>query len=83
MKSCKKQNLWAERLYYLCGVIDMETTTSQAQQEYAKEKFKQEMFVWEIVISAIVFTAAYFALKAFKKYEDRAKEKNKKYNTGE
>jgi hypothetical protein len=40
------------------------------------------MFVWEMVITAIVFVTAYYALRAFKKYEDRAKEKNKKYNTG-
>jgi hypothetical protein len=69
-------------MYYLCEVEDMETSTTQAVQEYSKEKFKQEMFVWEMVITAIVFVTAYYALRAFKKYEDRAKEKNKKYNTG-
>lgn len=60
----------------------METNTSQAIEEHAKEKFKTQMFIWEFVITGIVFTSAYFALKAFKKYEDKAREKNKKYNTG-
>ena len=61
----------------------METNTAQAVQEHSKEKFKQELFVWEIIMSVVVLAAIFFALKAFKKHEEKAKEHNKKYNTGE
>jgi hypothetical protein len=34
-------------------------------------------------MSVVVFAAIYFALNAFKKHEAKAKDHNKKYNTGE
>lgn len=60
----------------------METTTTQANQEHSIETFKVQMFIWEFVITGIIFGAAFFALRAFKRKEQVAREKNKKYNTG-
>lgn len=45
------------------------------------QSFKNEVFMWEIIITVVVFAAIYVFLKAFKKKEEAARERNKSYET--
>lgn len=45
------------------------------------QSFKNEMFIWEIIITVVVFAAIYFFLKAFKRKETAARERNKSFET--